>query len=269
MIYSEGKSKRLCHRSNEILTSHLMRLVLKYVGNISNCLSVSKKMVPSNYVTKVSVGYEYTKMDLSMLLEKRPSIVTVDFHGNFMNNDLLESFIMYNPRITTVIITDCIVLFDPPQFDIIRGASYALKGNTWTMSFKNRNVDVVFEGGSALLEYWQNHAPMDIIDKVLCNFNFINRFESEYHVAELVPFFNCPMENIPSYSDVFEDRSTADYFSTIGCKIDSEGKNAAVLYGDGNNANLRVTVLMNIEEVWKICYVLNDFDASVWNNFNV
>jgi hypothetical protein len=26
---------------------------------------------------------------------------------------------------------------------------------------------------------------------------------------------------------------------------------------------------MNIEEVWKICYVLNDFDASVWNNFNV
>ena len=265
-MYSEEKFKRLCSRSNEIFTPQLMRLVLKYVGNVSNCLSTSKKMVPPDYVTKVSVDYQYTKTELSILLEKRPSITTVDFHGNFINNDLLETFIAYNPRITTVIVTDCIVLFDPPQFDMFRGASYALTRNVWTMTFKHRKVDIVLEGGSALLEYWQNHAPIDIIDKVLCNYNFINQFDSEYHLAELVPFFNCPMDKITSYNDVFADGISA-HITSLNSKIDSEGKNAAVLYG--NNTVFRVAVLTNIDDIWKISYVLTDFDMTAWNNFTV
>ena len=65
---------------------------------------------------------------------------------------------------------------------------------------------------------------------------------------------------------MFEDGLSAR-LTALFCKMDTEGTNAAVLYG--NNIVFRVAVLMHIDDIWKISYVLKNFDVTAWNDFTV
>ena len=240
-----------------------MRIVLRYLSNVSACLAVSTELVPSDYVTFLKVLPNFEPIKLPILLNRRKTITSLEFSESAaVTSQFLSNLVFYSTQIKTVVLRD-VVLRVFPYLDS-EDTRFELKGNRWINKYKERTVEFVFEDGSILLDNVHMTKPDDIIVLMFEFFQDVDHLEVSYY-KEMVPFFNCPMEMIALFREVF---TSPTIYSIGDDKVN--GNSAALLICTDVLPNRHfIANFTRLDDTWKLSFIINNCTHEFWNGYEV
>ena len=264
MFQNKKQCRSMSIHGEKLLPDSLMRIVLRFLTNVSACLAVSTELVPQDYVTFVKVLPNFEPIDLPFLLNKRKTITSLEFsESNAVTSQFLSSLVFYNTQIRTVILRNVVIRVFP-YLDSV-DTHFELKGNRWINTYKERRVEFVFEEGSTLLDTVHNATPDNI---TLMMFDFfkdsIDRIDVSYY-KEMIPFFDCSLDMMVSYRKVF--RKPTIY--TIGAEK-VKGDSAAILVCTDVPPNGHfIANFTRLDNTWKLSFVINNCSHDFWNSYEL
>ena len=263
MVQNKKQCRQISIHKEKLLPDNLMRIVLRYLSNVSACLAVSTELVPSDYVTFLKVLPNFEPIKLPILLNRCKTITSVEFSEcAAVTSQFLSNLVFYNTQIKTVILQD-VVLRVFPYLDS-QDTRFELNGNRWINKYKERTVEFVFEDGSVLLDNVHNTTPDNIIVLMFQFFEDVDHFEVSYY-KEMVPFFDCSYDMIASYREVF----TSPTVYSIGDER-VKGDSAAILVCTDVLPNRHfIANFTRLDNTWKLSFVINNCSHDFWNSYQL
>ena len=239
-------------------------MILKYVGNVSQCLVVRTDFVLVDYVTFIKVLPNFTKEQFYELLVRKNTITTVEFYDSLPRGSFLKELIHLTNlnRIERIVLTRCdnIILLpwlnDP---DII----YSLKQYTWMIQLNGeKRVEVEFQGCEKVVHYLESQYPCDIITSVMGNVYYSPPWSN----GTIMPFIDCDQSDFTKHHCVFK-RLYEEGFVLKQSRIFENRKSAIVLETTGNR--FFVALFTMKDNVWKLytIYQHTGFSRQWISNF--
>ena len=250
--------------AEQTIPEFAVHMILKYVGNISQCLAVRSDFVPVDYVTSVRVLSNFRKEQFYDLLMRKNTITSVEFYDSLPCGSFLKDMISLTKfnRIDKIVLTKCnnIILLpwlkDP---DII----YSLEQYKWTINFNcHKKIDVEFHGCEKVINYLESQYPCDIITSVLGNMYYSPPWSN----GTIMPFIDCDQSDFMKYRGIFVFLYE-DGFVIKQTRTFENSKSAVVLETTGNR--FFVALFTMKYSVWKmyIIYQHMGFSRQWISNF--
>ena len=167
------KKKRL-----ERLESYHFDHVLNFLGEMSHCKSVSKKIVPENYTTSLKFKTDTPVTTMFAVLSRRKNIQKLDFTGSTsMNDSILHVVLMLHPNVKLIVLDRCDNFEDFPSScctDEINVIHLSTRCQVkWTFE---SSPTLSFRGCWRLFFPSHNQKPECITEIIMCALNDKSRY---------------------------------------------------------------------------------------------
>ena len=103
MIYESSKYAKICE---ENVSEVFVPCVFSFVGNVTECLAVSRRFVPENYVSTATVLRVVKKKQIAALFTRRPSLSVLKFVDVDLRYFSMNKVLSRNVNIERVILVN-------------------------------------------------------------------------------------------------------------------------------------------------------------------
>ena len=258
MIYESSKYAKICE---ENVSEVFIPCVFSFVGDVTECLAVSRRFVPDNYVTTATILRVVKKKHITTLFTRRPSLSVLKFVDVDLRYFRMNEVLARNVNIERVILVNSPECFFP-GFDLRKMFYYLdLPNFTWYMRCElpgmERTIEVVYDEVSIRYSFENFYvSPQFLMHTILASV-LNGSYESKYR--SIMPYFKGTQKELMQYERLFERicRCTYSYYD---CKFlkesphhhDEASTKAAVRFILGKNGPTYVAQLEKTLDIWQL-----------------
>ena len=258
MIYESSKYAKICE---ENVSEVFVPCVFSFVGNVTECLAVSRRFVPDNYVSTATILRVVKKKQIAALFTRRPSLSVLKFVDVNLRYFRMNKVLSRNVNIERVILVNSPECYFP-GFDLQKMFYHLdLPNFTWYMRCElpgmERNIEVVYDEESIQysFENFQLY-PQFLMHKMMCS---ILNGGDEWKYRSIMPHFKGTQKELMQYERLFE-RICRCAHSYYDCKFLKESPHhheeastkAAVRFILGTNGPTYVAQLEKTLDIWQL-----------------
>ena len=258
MIYESSKYAKICE---ENVSEVFIPCVFSFVGDVTECLAVSRRFVPENYVTTATILRVVKKKHITTLFTRRPSLSVLKFVDVDLRYFRMNEVLARNVNIERVILVNSPECFFP-GFDLRKMFYYLdLPNFTWYMRCElpgmERTIEMVYDEVSIRYSFENFYvSPQFLMHTILASV-LNGSYESKYR--SIMPYFKGTQNELMQYERLFERicRCTHSYYD---CKFlkesphhhDEASTKAAVRFILGKNGPTYVAQLEKTLDIWQL-----------------
>lgn len=159
-------------RLERIPTYHIEE-VLKFVGEMSRCMRVSKSFVPVDYTTRVKFKSDTPVTTMFTVLSRRKNLEKLDFTGSTrMNDSILHVVLMMHPNVKLIVLDRCDNFEDFPSHCCTEEINFINLNTRSMMKWRYDTSPMLsFRGCWRLFFPSHNQNPECITELIMCALN--------------------------------------------------------------------------------------------------